>query len=142
MDAVVAGMRAIEEELRPHLLGGERDDFKHERHRLGILRRHVPKDMSQEKLEAYQRFSLKRYRMLTAKPTALAQALCVKEIGSKPPDTFVLVRGNPHVKGDKVEPGFPSVLPAVAVSAAKPSGEDLGPAPGAGRLAGQAGEPA
>jgi hypothetical protein len=37
-------------------------------------------------------------------------ALCVTEAGSRAPDTFVLVRGNPQVKGDKVEPAFPQVL--------------------------------
>jgi hypothetical protein len=36
--------------------------------------------------------------------------LCVTEHGSESPDTFVLRRGNPAVRGDKVEPGFPQVL--------------------------------
>jgi len=38
------------------------------------------------------------------------RALCVTESGSLAPDTFVLLRGNPHVKGDKVEPEFPAIL--------------------------------
>jgi len=37
-------------------------------------------------------------------------ALCVSEAGPVFPDTFVLIRGNPNVKGDKVEPGFPQVI--------------------------------
>jgi len=37
-------------------------------------------------------------------------ALCVSEAGTKAPDTFVMVRGSPHALGDKVEPGFLSVL--------------------------------
>jgi hypothetical protein len=37
-------------------------------------------------------------------------ALAVTEAGTRAPDTFVLIRGNPHVKGDKVEPAFPVVL--------------------------------
>jgi hypothetical protein len=37
-------------------------------------------------------------------------ALCVTELGPEPPETFVLLRGNAHVPGDKVEPAFLSVL--------------------------------
>jgi hypothetical protein len=44
------------------------------------------------------------------RPAALDNALCVCESGTKAPDTFVLVRGNPQVKGDKVEPAFPMIL--------------------------------
>jgi mono/diheme cytochrome c family protein len=40
------------------------------------------------------------------------KALAVTEAGGKPPATFVLLRGNPHVKGDQVEPGFLQVLGA------------------------------
>src|SRR5262249_43295049 len=38
------------------------------------------------------------------------KALCVTESGPSPPTTFVLLRGNPHVNGDRVEPRFPEVL--------------------------------
>jgi cytochrome c553 len=38
------------------------------------------------------------------------KALCVTEAGSTPPATFVLLRGNPHVNGERVEPRFPEVL--------------------------------
>ncbi len=40
------------------------------------------------------------------------KALAVSEGGTKAPPTFVLMRGNPKVHGDKVEPGFPQVLGA------------------------------
>jgi hypothetical protein len=38
------------------------------------------------------------------------RALCVTEAGRQAPDTFVLLRGNPAVKGDKLAPAFPLVL--------------------------------
>lgn len=41
------------------------------------------------------------------------RALAVTEAGPHPEETFVLLRGNPNLKGDKVEPGFPEVLGAV-----------------------------
>jgi hypothetical protein len=37
-------------------------------------------------------------------------ALCVTEAGCQAPETFVLLRGNPHVKGEKVEPAFPQIF--------------------------------
>ncbi|HUR46545.1 MAG TPA: PSD1 and planctomycete cytochrome C domain-containing protein [Candidatus Saccharimonadales bacterium] len=38
------------------------------------------------------------------------KALAVTEPGSKAPDTFVLLRGNPKTRGEQVEPGFLQVL--------------------------------
>jgi hypothetical protein len=40
----------------------------------------------------------------------LETILCVTETAGAPVDTFVLLRGNPNVKGDMVEPAFPQVL--------------------------------
>lgn len=41
-------------------------------------------------------------------------ALCVTENGPQAAETFVLTRGNPRVRGERVEPGFPEVLDASA----------------------------
>ncbi len=41
---------------------------------------------------------------------AAEKALAVSESGTKAPPTFVLLRGNPKVKGDQVAPGFLQVL--------------------------------
>ncbi len=47
------------------------------------------------------------------RPTrAETQILCVQERGSVPPESFVQVRGNAHVRDERVYPGFPSVLQA------------------------------
>jgi hypothetical protein len=58
-----------------------------------------------------------RYRKLRREIAALRNesppadmALCVTEAGRDAPDTFVLLRGNPHVPGEKVGPAFPEVL--------------------------------
>jgi len=50
----------------------------------------------------------------------------VVEQGPKVPDTFVFLRGNPHVLGDKVEPGFPSVFSLPDPPEAKPSVKSSG----------------
>jgi hypothetical protein len=49
------------------------------------------------------------------------KALAVSERGPRAPETFVLLRGNPQVKGEAVAPSFPAVLdsrPATIVSPA------------------------
>src|SRR5439155_15590805 len=45
-------------------------------------------------------------------PSPTNKALAVTENGTNAPETFVLLRGNPQVKGDKVEPAFLEVLNA------------------------------
>src|SRR5262249_10583442 len=57
----------------------------------------------------YQSLRKQREELKSGK-AATAQALCVTEIGPVPRETFVLKRGNSQARGDKVEPGFPSVL--------------------------------
>ena len=58
-------------------------------------------------------FKLQKQLNFLRKPVALPpvdMALCVTEAGPKAPDTFLFVRGNPHVPGEKVEPGFPTIF--------------------------------
>jgi hypothetical protein len=62
-----------------------------------------------EKLQQYT----KRQKELNAlKKQAVPAEFClgVTEAGTNPPESFVLIRGNPANKGAKVEPGFPQVL--------------------------------
>jgi mono/diheme cytochrome c family protein len=65
--------------------------------------------------ERYQRFSEERRELQKLLRTKVAgeTALCVTEAGRHAPETFVLPRGNPHLKGDKVEPAFLVVLGGV-----------------------------
>ena len=49
-------------------------------------------------------------------------ALCVAKVHPKPPETFILQRGNPTSQGDKVEPRFPAIF-----SAPKPNIPDREP---------------
>jgi mono/diheme cytochrome c family protein len=48
---------------------------------------------------------------LKREPVPADYALCVTE-DPRPPETFVLSRGNAHVPAAKVEPGFPSIIAA------------------------------
>jgi hypothetical protein len=108
--AVAERIKAVEDDLAPHLEGGERDDFKDEQYRADVIRKHVPEHVTQEDYERYVGLVQERKALERRKPTGLVQALCVTENGRTPPETFVLLRGNARSKGDKVGPGFPSVL--------------------------------
>ncbi len=58
----------------------------------------------------------------------IEMALCVTESGPRAPETFVMLRGNPHVKGDKVEPAFPTIfnLPEPKLPAPAPGAKTSG----------------
>jgi hypothetical protein len=73
--------------------------------------------------ERFQRYSEQRgeLRSLLRRKISGEAALCVTESGSHAPDTFLLLRGNPHVKGERVEPAFPAVLGGVTPVIPTPS---------------------
>jgi hypothetical protein len=91
------------------------------------IRLEGPALLGQEKYAAYQKLK-KQLDTLKKQAPAADRALCVTEAGPAPPETFVLVRGNPHVKGEKVTPGFPSVfnLPDPVIPAPKPGTRSSG----------------
>jgi mono/diheme cytochrome c family protein len=107
---VARQMKAIEDALRPHLSGGEKDDFEHPERRQDIIRKHVPELVTAEDYERYAARVQEKAQLERKQPSGIAQALCVSEAGATAPDTFVFVRGDPKSRGEKVEPGFPSVL--------------------------------
>jgi hypothetical protein len=107
---VESQIEAIEQEVAGKLRGGERDDFEHEMNKVPILRMYVGKLIDQDQLDRYVKLRRERTALQRTVPPALDQALVVTEAGPKPRDTFVLLRGNPQARGDKVELGFPSVL--------------------------------
>ena len=66
------------------------------------------KIMGKEKYDRYKKLEgqLKKLNSITPAEYVLS----VRERGTKAQDTFILRRGNAHVKGPKVEPHFPDVL--------------------------------
>lgn len=103
-------LKAFEAEVAPKLQGGEKDDFKYEENRPGIIKKNVGKVVEAEENKKYQAMRQKREAIKKEQPSSMAQAMCVAEFGPNAKETFILQRGNPQAKGDKVEPGFPSVL--------------------------------
>lgn len=62
------------------------------------------------------------------KAAAPDRVLCITEAGAQPPETFVLLRGNPQARGDKVGPAFPQILGGGATidSTPPPGGRSTG----------------
>jgi hypothetical protein len=100
----------VEDAVRPHLRGGELDDFNIDTRRAAILKNHIPELLSRKDFAHYLSLRRERERLRHHPPAAGAQALCVTEDGPRAPETFVLLRGGAHNPGDRVEPGFPEVL--------------------------------
>jgi len=118
---------AVEKRIQPHLVGGEKDDFKRDSERLRVIREHIGKEITREEVDDYARIRKEWTETKQRPPQSVREALCVKESGTDTPPTHILARGNPQGKGDVVEPGFPEVLGFDAPSITKPAdGESSG----------------
>jgi hypothetical protein len=74
-----------------------------------LIRMEGAKLLGQDRFARYQE-QRREFDNLKKQTVPGEKALCVSEAGNRAPETFVMIRGNPHVKGDKVEPAFPLVL--------------------------------
>ena len=109
--ADVAGkIAAIEEAAMAWLLPVEKEDFQYDSNRPDVLRKHVPQDISEAKLNEYVTLRGRRDALKANPPASLGRALCVKESGSKPRSMNLLLRGSPKAKDKEVLPGFPQIL--------------------------------
>ena len=103
-------MAAIENIAKKDFIPVEFEEFKNENRRIDLVKKRIGKSITQEQFDQYRKMTKKKRDLRRFKPAALESALCVKETGPKPMDTFVMIRGNANAKGEKVEPSFPSVL--------------------------------
>ena len=74
-----------------------------------LVREHGARILGKERHDRYMGLQQKNQE-LRNKQVATETILCVTEAGRTPPETHVMLRGNPHVLGDKVEPGFLEVV--------------------------------
>ncbi|MEC9094142.1 MAG: DUF1553 domain-containing protein, partial [Planctomycetota bacterium] len=103
-------MAQIEKIAKKDFIPVEFEEFKNENRRIDLVKKRVGKSISNEQFKEYQALTKRKRDLRRFKPKALESALCVKETGKDPQETFVMIRGNAHAKGQKVEPAFPSVL--------------------------------
>jgi len=118
-DGLQAAIKQAEDLFRARYAKGERAELPEFSK---LLQEEGRRTLGAEEFERYQKLQ-KELKDLKDEPFP-NQALAVTENGSSAPETFVLVRGNPQVKGDKVEPVFLEVLNA-------PPPQIPTPAPGA-----------
>ena len=105
----------IEKIVKKDFIPVEHEEFRHERNRVALVKKRVGKEIkgelfTEEIADRYASLTKERNRMRREPPKALDRVLCVTEVNAKPRDTFVTVRGNAKVKGEKVVPGFPQIL--------------------------------
>ncbi len=74
-----------------------------------VIRTDGAKVLGVERFERY-RSLVKKAQVLREQEAASESILCITEQGRVAPDTHLMLRGNAHVPGDKVEPGFLAVL--------------------------------
>ena len=100
----------IEDDFRAKLPGGQNDDFKQDIHKPILFEKHLGKLVTVEEYKRWKDLTAKREELKKTRPLIRETSLAVIEQGPKARETFILTRGMPAAKGDKVEPGFPSVM--------------------------------
>ncbi|MEC8302101.1 MAG: DUF1549 domain-containing protein, partial [Planctomycetota bacterium] len=91
-----AFLKSVKNDFQPV----EHEDFKHEMNRIPLVEKRVGSVINQEQFDQFVNLEKQRKQLKRFRPSALDSALCVKEHGSAPPKTHILIRGNPHVPGE------------------------------------------
>lgn len=101
---------SYETQIFETLAPAEKEDARDKKTREFLIAQRREQVLSDDDLETYLQRKNKLEQLLDSKVPPLPRALAIKENGTTAPETYVLVRGNCHAKGDEVEPHFPSVL--------------------------------
>lgn len=88
----------------------EKEDAKDARVRRRMIAERRANVLDKSELREYLALKEEERRASRSKLPPLDKALAAAERGDRAPDTFVLLRGNAHAQGDKVEPGIPQVI--------------------------------
>ena len=116
----------IERKVHSDLSPVEKEEFNDDFKRPDIVKKRIGKKITQEEFDQYVASRNKRPEIEKTRPAALESAMAVTE-DPQPRTTKILLRGNPHVPGDVVEPGFPAVLnPPTPILAKNPNGDSSG----------------
>ena len=100
----------VERKLQGLLTPPEKEDFVADEVRPDLAKKYVGKGVSKKLVSDYVAARARRKEIAENRPQEIGETLVIKEVGPTPRETFVLVRGNANVAGEKVEPGFPSIL--------------------------------
>ena len=88
----------------------DHEDFLYKENHERLLHERLKNNtISQKQFDQFVR-ARNDIRALVENPPDKYRVLCVKEHANEPLETHVLIRGSPHSEGEKVRPGFVSVL--------------------------------
>jgi mono/diheme cytochrome c family protein len=103
-------MEAMEAKAKEDFEPVEHQEFQNPGRRVDLIKKRVGKVITQEEFDVYMKLREKRRQETDRLNSQRLDILCVKEEGAKAKQTHVMIRGNPHVEGAAVDPGFVSVL--------------------------------
>jgi hypothetical protein len=103
---------AIENRIIDSFTDAEKEDARDERVRQLMIAQRRAGVLSAEELGDYLSRKEEEKRLTHTVLPPLDNALAAQENGDRAPETFVLMRGNAHAKGEQVEPGFPEAVAA------------------------------
>jgi hypothetical protein len=104
-------MRKLEDEVIKRMPAEDQRAAESAPDRPAVLKKMRPFFRGDEST-AYYRLRAERMRLLKMPSPSRELALSINNCLPRPPATHVMIRGNPHAPGPKVEPGFPAVLGA------------------------------
>lgn len=110
LPAIEARIAELEEKARTQMTGVALEDFQYEMRRVELMQQVVGKSVSQDEFREYRRLRRQRQQLVDSDGSKKVSLLTVKEHGPQLAESFVLIRGNAHVRGAAVRPGFPEVL--------------------------------
>ena len=94
----------------PLLSEPQKEDFQFVASRLSVVGQLKGNGLTEAQVSHYHSLFGRRKELEKNRPSGRAKVLCITEDMESLHATHVLIRGNPHVPGEEVTPGFPSVL--------------------------------
>lgn len=110
MAKVERELNELYEKAKPSFESVEHEEWQYEENHLRLIKKREGGVLTKEDVQRFERLFQRRNQMRRNPPNNDIKVLAIKEKGPQADPTHVLLRGNPHVEGDPVEPGFPSVL--------------------------------
>ena len=110
VDRVKAKMAEVEKIVKADFESVEHEDFQYDQNKLPLIKKRIAKKVITQKQFNDYRHQFNQLKRLRENPPHLMRVLCVKEHERDPPESYVMIRGNAHVRGKKVEPAFVSIL--------------------------------
>ncbi len=121
-------IRDYEKRIEATFNNPEKEDAEDEMTRQKLIKIKMKDVLNPKERRDYNKLVREFEDLKKRKAPPLPRALSIKENGREAAETHVLVRGNAHVKGKKVEPGFPQVLgfPEPTIPEPRPDAQSSG----------------